>query len=225
MIRSTFYVPVLLSLLLSGLGIVSSGCTSVNKLFGGNSTQDALTNVKWDYGAGAIQLLIEADSALNHYDGQAHSVVLAIIQSTEAAPFYQLFNTPDTLDMLLETGQLPPGLTQVTRYAIEPGKKTALQLDRAQGAKYVGFIVAYYGVELAKTAKLFNLPVNIDKSGLIIKDYSAGVAPVQIQLKLGPAAVMNATLSAIAPSPPAQGEVPPPSTTEGILLDGLNPPS
>lgn len=201
-----------------------TGCSTVNQALGGNSEKEALMNVKWEYGTGALRLAVDADPALNNYDGQAHSVVLAIVQSADPTAFYQPIETPSAaLSTLLETGQPTPGLLQVTRYAIEPGKKTAIQLDRAQGAKYVGIIVAYYGIPLTKTAKLFNIPVTVAKKGIVVKDYNASPAVAEIQLKLGPDSILSTGISPVAPKAPATGEQPAPTTTEGILLNGLNP--
>lgn len=214
------YLLVLLTLFFSCT--LTTSCSSINSAMGGNSEKDALANIVWSYGPNALQLSLDSDAALNTYDGEAHSVVLAVVQSAEPAPFYSQLQTPDTLAKLLQTGQPTPGLLQVTRYAVEPGHQTMVQLDRAQGAKYAGVIVAYYGVPLARTAKLFNLPVTVEKKGIIASYYSAKPAAANIQVKLGAESLINTEITTLPPTLPAKGEAASAPTTGILILNDLN---
>ena len=210
--RISWHLPGL-ALLLACLG----GCSSLNSALGGTSEQQALTQVQWNYGSAALRLEISSDAALNSYDGEAHSVVLAVVQTSEPEAFYQFLETPDIVAKVLQGTRGPAGLLQTTRYAIEPGRKAKIRLDRAQGAHYVGVIVAFYDVPVAKTAKLFNLPVDVSSSGIVVREHSAAPALAGLNLKLGADSIVEAKITALPAEKPGKGEVAPTPNTVGAL--------
>jgi type VI secretion system VasD/TssJ family lipoprotein len=198
------------------------GCSSLNSALGGNSEKQALTETQWNYASAALTLKVSTDAALNNYDGEAHSVVLAVVQSSEAGPFYQLLDTPEQAARVLQGGRPPSGLQQVTRYALEPGRKASIRLDRAQGARFLGVIAAFYDVPLAKTARLFNLPVDVGSSGIMVHTYKATPAPAELTLQLGASDITAASIAAAAAEQPDQGEVRRPNTVGALQLNDLS---
>ncbi|WP_176216832.1 type VI secretion lipoprotein TssJ [Andreprevotia lacus] len=213
--------PLAIALLCGALAL-TSGCSSINKALGGNSAKDALAQTSWDYGAGGIVVKADTDAALNRYDGEAHTLVLAVIQTAEAAAFYQLLDNADQLGKLLQGDRPGAGILQVSRYAIEPNRQARIVLDRTQGAKFVGIVAAYYGVAPAGTARLFNLPVEVEKSGIVVKDYSARPGVAELRLKLGPEDIANAAIAAVEPELPKDGEEVRPMVSGAVKLNDLS---
>ncbi|KAF0815354.1 hypothetical protein IGB42_00435 [Andreprevotia sp. IGB-42] len=212
-----------LALCLLGFALaLTSACTSMNKAMGGNSEKDALAATTWDYGPGGIELKVDTDVALNRYDGEAHSLVLAVIQTADAAPFYQLLDNAELLQKTLQGGKPPAGLLQVVRFAIEPDRQAAMRIDRTQGARFVGVVAAFYGIAPSSTAMLFNLPVAVEKSGIVIKDYSASPGVAEVRMKLGPESIASAAIAAVPPELPQEGEAPRAAVVGAVKLTDLN---
>lgn len=206
------------------IALLASGCSSLNSAMGGVGEKEALAALQWNYGAAALRLVVQTDATLNNYDGEAHSVVLAVVQTSEPGPFYQQLEEPDAAAKLLQGEKPPTGLLQVTRFALEPGRNAQIQLDRAQSARYVGVIAGFYDVPLAKTSKLFNLPVALEKKGLVVRDTSASPALAEVRLKLGPADIANAQIVALPTELPGKGEASPPTLVGAVRLNDLSEP-
>ncbi len=202
-----------------GFGAFSaSGCTAINKAMGGNSEKDALADTSWNYAANGIVLKVSTATDLNRYDNEAHSLVLAVVQTADSIPFYQLLDDVGGLEQVLQGGKPPSGILYVGRYAIEPARQVEIRLDRAQGARQVGLIAAFYGVAPSRTARLFNFPVEVEKSGLVVKDYVVRVSDAALTLKLGADSIESASIAAMPPALPQQGEALRASTTGATLL-------
>lgn len=192
-----------------------NGCGSI---LGGTDKAEALSKMTWNYEANALQLSVKTNAALNTYEGKAHSVVIAVVQSAEPASFYSVLQNPDALVKILQTGQPSGKLLQVTRFIAEPGRQAEVLFDRAQDAKYVGFIVGYQAVPLAKTAKLFNLPVKYEDDGWVRDQYVASLALADLQLTLGADSVINASIEARSDSLPEMKGTVPSDENDGLFL-------
>jgi type VI secretion system VasD/TssJ family lipoprotein len=206
------------------LYVLLAGCSSLNSMMGGNTEKQALAGVQWNYGNAALRVDVDTDAALNSYDGEAHSVVLALVQAADPGAFYQFLDTPDLVAKVLQGSRPPSTLLQVTRYALEPARKAQIRLDRAQGARYLGIVAAFYDVPVAKGAKLFNLPVAMDSSGLVVRNYSATPAAAVLSLKLGPADIVEAGIKAVPAEEPGKGEEVRPNVRGAVKLTDLSEP-
>ncbi|HEX5127432.1 MAG TPA: type VI secretion lipoprotein TssJ, partial [Rhodocyclaceae bacterium] len=144
-----------LPLLLLGL----AACSTLNSAAGGNTEQDARAALNWGFQRNGLRIDIDADTALNRYDNEAHTLVVAVMQTAEPTPFYQLLGNEALLHKILLNGGTPPGALHFARFAITPGRQQLIVLDRIAATQHVGVIAAYYGVSPAKTAQLFKIPV------------------------------------------------------------------
>jgi len=207
----------MLSAIVAGV-LSASGCTAINKAMGGNSEKDALAETSCNYAEGGIVLKVSTPADLNRYDNEAHSLVVAVLQTADSIPFYQLLDDAGGLEQVLQGGKPPAGVLHVVRYAIEPARQVEIRLDRAQDARQVGVIAAFYGVAPVRTAKLFNFPVKVEKSGMVVKDYVTRVSNAALTLKLGADTIESASIAEMPPVLPQKGEVSRASVMGATLL-------
>ncbi|WP_410497877.1 type VI secretion system lipoprotein TssJ [Chitinibacter sp. S2-10] len=207
-----------LVVLLLGFAGLLSGCSSLNQAMGGNSEKDALIQASWGFAAEGIAIKVDASPALNFYDAQPHPLVLAVVQLTESTPFYQLLADENQLTKILQGDKPPAAFLSIRRYAILPGQQALIRLDRSQNTRLIGVIPAYFGENIAKSARLFNVPLTVDKSGLIVSEYKAEAAVSELTLKLGEDALLSGSIAALSPEVPQQGETGPPDETGAIQL-------
>jgi len=168
------------------------GCSA----FGGKSTEDkkeeAKAKVTWPYAKEGILLELAADINLNFFSNQSHTLALGIWQFDDEKVFIKLINDKAELIKALATGNLPKGVLQLDRYVIQPDTKILLKTDRAQGSKYVGILAGYYSFTPSGAARYFRIPLNIQTSGLISKDYTAEPAVLALRFLLGTQSIVNA---------------------------------
>lgn len=176
----------------AGCLAVLQGCSTVNSAMGGNSQQEAKAEVSWDYGRDAIQVELVASADLNEYASQPHTVVLALFQLEDSKAFLQLVGDADNLRHMLVSGKSSGDILQMDRYIISPDKRTILTLDRVQDAKFLGAVVGYYQFDARGGARLFRIPLDIEKSGWVTTSYKAKPASLAVRLYLGRQRIVNA---------------------------------
>lgn len=199
------------------------GCASVsavNSLLGGNSEQEAKAAVEWKHGEDAIVLEVSADPALNVFGGASHTLALNVVQSAETNPIQALVKERALLQQAMQTGTAP-GILSLRRYAIEPGTRRLLRLDRDEKARYVGIVAAYFQGEPERNARLFRIGVDVKTEGLVVKTRVARPAPLAIRMRLGPQALAFAEATAFDPMlPPSMPQlVPLGEAKDKVLLD------
>jgi hypothetical protein len=59
-------------------------------------------------------------------------------------------------------------------------------LDRAQSATYVGVATGYYLIERERIVRLYEIPVVIEKKGIVRRTKRKKLETLEIDLKLGP---------------------------------------
>ncbi|WP_175541729.1 type VI secretion system lipoprotein TssJ [Polaromonas sp. YR568] len=176
----------------AGLGMVLAGCSTANSLMGGNTRKEAVAEIAWDFARNAILVEVEADPKLNQYGGEAHTLVLGVYQMEDSAAFYKLIADAALVGKSLESGKGGEGFVHFARYVVTPGQHSILQLDRAQKAKFVGIAAGYYQIEAAKSARLFEVPLTVESSGMVSTTYKAAPATLAVRLNLGPDELVNA---------------------------------
>lgn len=212
-LRNAFFLPILFSL-------IASGCTSVAPI-----TEESIrATAVWDYARNGINLEVTADAALNRYDDQAHSIVLAVLQLADMETVYQFTDDVIAMQQLLQFGKISSPILQAKRLVIEPDSQTVIRLARIQGAKHVVLVWAYYDVPLQKTTLFFDLPVHIEKSGFISKSYRATAVAANIRLYLGERELISASLSPITSSLPIDHPKNSASKNKIIFLDEVDTP-
>lgn len=195
-----------------------SGCTS------DAAKQQARSSVSWRYGSQAILVNAQTAPDLNSYDGESHSLVLAVVQTRSPDAFYQLIQTPELAGLVLQGGRPPDGILQVSRYALEPGHAFRLVLDRLQEARQVGFIAAFYGLPLTQTSRLFDIPVSVTRSGILFPDWQAAPSPLALDLKLGNSGIGEAESHPLERIPPAPDPASAPTAATPIRLSDSGEP-
>ncbi|MFY9346222.1 MAG: type VI secretion system lipoprotein TssJ [Orrella sp.] len=174
------------------MAISIGGCSSL----GGKSTEEktdqAKAKVSWSFEKEGIWLELAAQTDLNFYANRSHSLVLGVWQVDDEKVFVKLMGDPNAISHALATGTLPKAVLQLDRYVIQPDTRTLLKIDRVQDAKYVGIVAGYYVFDPARSARYYRIPLNIQSTGLISKDYTAEPAILALQMVLGSQRIINA---------------------------------
>lgn len=163
--------------------------------------------VKWPFAKNGIMIELANDTDLNFYSGQAHTLVLGILQFDDEKAFPKLLTKPSDLVKVLTSGNLPAGALQLDRYVLSPDSRLLLEIDRVQDAKFIGIVAGYYQFDVPRAVRYFRIPLNMKSSGLITKDYKAEPAVLALRLGLGAQRIVNAvSLTHDADAPPSPKE-------------------
>jgi type VI secretion system VasD/TssJ family lipoprotein len=139
----------------------------------------------WPSEKNAIHLNIMADTELNRYMGRPHTLKLCLYQLQSENTFYQLAEDKDGIDKLLKCGLFDANVLRTKTLTIRPGKDSTIDIDRAEGAKYVGVVAGYYLFERERMVRLFDVPLIIEKKGWNRKRFEKPDL-LNIELILGP---------------------------------------
>jgi len=172
--------------------------------------QKALTELKWDYTENAIELSFTADNDLNQYDGQAHNLLVVVTQFDQISAFSAYTGSSQQLSSLLLMNSAPTGMIGLTRLFVEPGQSKQLSLPRLEGAKMVGIAVGYAHLDPMRSAKLYQIGVDVTSTGFFSKTWTATPRPIAIDLLVGSEALLRGKESRLAlpkPVQPREGEV------------------
>ncbi|MCZ2901841.1 type VI secretion system lipoprotein TssJ [Burkholderia thailandensis] len=178
----------------------------------GVTEERARADVRWDYAPDALRIDIDASPRLNEYLNAPHTLLLAVFQSADARTFRQLADDPDRLRMTLAAGGPATDFIQTTRYVVEPGARVALSIDRAQQVRYVGIVAGYYDADGPRAARLFDVPLRIDKRGWFSSTYRAAPRTLGLKLRLGAQSITDAREAPL--------DLPPPGARAWTTLDG-----
>lgn len=215
--------------ILSGLCLVLAGCGTINEMMGGNSEKNALSEMAWSYADAGIILNIEADPMLNESEGQPHMLTLVVVQIQDPSAFVQQTDSSEKIRDLLLAQSTPPDMLASKRLFVSPGEKRTYTLPRVEKARYVGLVAGYDQTEPNNAARFYQIGVQVDSSGLIIKNRTALPQPIEIHLNLGPQGIRVAPSKVFeAPEPtkpeagliqihPIKTEEPIPATPESTL--------
>lgn len=159
---------------------------------GGGARKDPLADAVWSFGSDAVMLEIVADPGLNAYQDQPHTLLLGIYEAADAQAFRDLVADSGALAASLAAGKAPQQVVQLTRHVVSPGQHSLLILDRAQNARAVGLVAGYAQTGAAKSARQFDIPLNVTSKGWIFKTHTAAPGPLVIRVNLGAQNVVNA---------------------------------
>lgn len=115
---------------------------------------------KWEYEKSAIDLCIQSDPRLNHFQAKAHSLMVCIYNLRDLNGFNQMIDEKDGLSKLLECGRFDPSVTYAKRIVVQPNQSTKETMDRSEGAKYVGIVAGYYALEKGNAVRTFQIPLS-----------------------------------------------------------------
>jgi predicted component of type VI protein secretion system len=197
----------LVPIILVFAGLAGCGLTGPSKQ---DKEEKAKAEVQWPYAKDAIMIELMSDVDLNFYANRAHTIVLGVMQFDDQKAFPKLLTQPAGLVKALSSGTLPTGALQLDRYVVSPDARLLLEIDRVQDAKFVGIVAGYYQFDPVRSARYFRIPLNMQSSGIITKDYKAEPSILALRLALGSQRIVNAeslTHDADA-APPPKEEVP-----------------
>ncbi|MFZ0449532.1 MAG: type VI secretion system lipoprotein TssJ [Desulfatiglandaceae bacterium] len=140
---------------------------------------------EFTYGKGEIQLQLQASPDLNSYEGSPHTLLLCLYQLKDPNAFNQLTGDEDGLYKLLECGPFDPSVTNIKRLIMRPGQATSVQLDRAEGTKYVGLVAGYSLMKKENMIRLFKIPVLVEEKGFISRTKVQKPGPLVLDILLG----------------------------------------
>jgi len=107
----------------------------------------------------AIQLSLKADSLLNLYDNEPHTLDLCFYQLKNPNVFKLKSKYEDGLLELLECKLFDPTVTDFERITVQPGKDQTLIVDRADGSNYFGVVAGYFEMQIDRIARFQEIPV------------------------------------------------------------------
>ncbi len=137
---------------------------------------------KYEYEKEAIRISLKSDPQLNLYQGSPHTLVVCTYQLKDPNAFNQLVDEQDGLSKLLECSHFDSSVTYSRMLVIQPGQELKENLDRAEGAKYLGIVAGYFTLQKEHVVRLYQIP----GSGLSKKAVS-----LDIDLYLGPHEVQD----------------------------------
>ena len=168
-------------------------------MFKTKSRDEALQDLNWSYERDALVLEVVADPMLNPWGGQAHTLLLTVVQMPEPSVFEPYSSSPDRLSELLMAQSAPPGLLSLERIYIEPGSKRRYRLARVEKARYVGIALGYQYLDPARGTRLYQFGASLEHSGLMFREYEAQPQPLRIRLRLGREAIADSQTDTVVP--------------------------
>ncbi|MCF8104199.1 MAG: type VI secretion lipoprotein TssJ [Desulfohalobiaceae bacterium] len=171
--------------------VAFSGCSAKNK--------DPLPQPDRQYKSEALEFQYQADSGLNMYGGQAHTILLGIYQFQDSEGMKRIIQSESGIKKLLqwpgqedELNKLSlPGCVDTQMVIVNPGEKKTLVLDRAKNAQWIGIVAGYFELDSQNAYRMYEIPVEYVKEGWFFKKKSAVVSNCRIKLSLGPYGIVN----------------------------------
>jgi type VI secretion system VasD/TssJ family lipoprotein len=111
----------------------------------------------------AIKLLIKADSQLNRFEKNSHTLFLCLYQLKDPNGFNQLAQEKDGLPKLVECSRFDATVANAKQFVVQPGQELSEVCDKAEGTRYIGVATGYYGMGKEKVTELS--PLLGDKGG------------------------------------------------------------
>lgn len=155
------------------------------------SSQEVRPPVEWGFEREAIGLSLTGDPRLNLYQKSPHALVACIYQLRDPNAFNQLRNEPDGPERLLECSRFDQAVATARRVVIQPGQLLNDVLDRAEGARYIGFAAGYYLLDKERSVRLYPIPTREETKGFVNRTKLVKPGRVDIRLHLGPQEIQD----------------------------------
>ena len=152
----------------------------------GSKAVPTIPDEKYRYEPEAIQLHLKADSKLNLFQNDPHSLSLCVYQLTDPNAFNQRLGDEEGLYELLECKRFDSSVATSKRLIILPKREVEETLDRGEGAKYVAIVAGYFTLQKDHMVRLFEIPAVTKRKWYnpFSKTYEPGI--LTINLLLGP---------------------------------------
>ena len=169
-------------LLFASSGVMLAACASAPPKPALQSEDPNL--LLWPRAERAIRLRVSTDRDLNSYESKAHSIQLCIYQLDNADEFLKLAKTREGVAKLLQAEPFDKSVKDVARLFLQPLEESALVLDRAENATFVGIACGYFDSTPENSAKVWAIKPHTTRSGILFKTtiYSAGTLELALRL-------------------------------------------
>lgn len=121
----------------------------------------ATPQVRWTFAAKSIELRFNATAGLNSYEGEPHSLVIAVYQLSDPNQFYRYRVSRKKLTEIMEAHRFDPSVTAFDQIFLQPGEERVIRLDRAENSRFVALVAGYYQTDPDQSTRLFEIPVKV----------------------------------------------------------------
>lgn len=121
--------------------------------------------VNWSFAAKALEVTFVSDPFLNEYQGASHSLDVWVYQLEDAEGFRRMAASARGMAALAEGRGPDQGVVSAKRVTVRPGRNETLAFDRNEKTRYLGVACAYFGLDLASCARVYEVPVGANTSG------------------------------------------------------------
>jgi type VI secretion system VasD/TssJ family lipoprotein len=136
---------------------------------------------EFTYEREAVALRLKAEAQLNVFQNRSHTLLVCIYQLRDPNSFNQILDEGEGISKLLECTRFDASVSTAKKLVLQPGQETIENLDRADGAKYIGVLAGYYDLKRETSSRLYKVPVS----------YLNQPEKVTIDLILGPRAIQD----------------------------------
>jgi len=179
---SRILVRLALFLLFVSNGVMLAACASPPPKPALQSEDPSL--LIWPRAEQAIRLRLSTDRDLNSYGSKAHSIQLCVYQLDQAEAFLKLAKTQEGITTLLQAEAFDKSVKDVVRLFLQPLEESAVALDRAENATFVGIVSGYFDSTPENSANVWEIKPQSSRSGVFFKTtiYSAGTLDLALRL-------------------------------------------
>ena len=115
--------------------------------------------VQWTFAAKAIEIRFKADGNLNFYDGEPHTLAVAVYQMSDPSVYLGYGTSRDKLTEIMDAHRFDPSVTSFQQVFLQPGEERVIRFDRAEKSRFVGVVAGYFQSDPDQTTRLFEVPV------------------------------------------------------------------
>jgi predicted component of type VI protein secretion system len=140
----------------------------------------------WPYEDKAIKLKFRSDANVNIHNQQNHTLFVCIYQLIDPNAFKDLTANEEGVKKLLACQRFDTSIASSDRLIVHPSEEETRSYARAEKAKWVAVVAGYYHLWPYHVFELIQVPVKIEKSGIIFKKAKAVPGPLDVSLYFGP---------------------------------------
>jgi len=151
-------------------------------LAGCSATHRTVVPPNWNFEQGAIELHLASTPQLNLFQKNPHSLLVCLYLLKDTSVFNQVVGEPEGLAKLLQCSPFDHSVTYARRLVLQPSQRLHEQLDRSEGARFVGVVAGYYNLHQETSVRSFAIPLTETDLGSQVLQRPARLA---IDLTLG----------------------------------------
>jgi type VI secretion system VasD/TssJ family lipoprotein len=113
----------------------------------------------YQYEKDAITLHLKGDRNLNLFEKRPHTLLVCVYQLKDPNALNQVLQDAEDVTKLLECGRFDPSIVNTKKIILQPGKELTETIDRAEGARYIGFVAGYFNLDKQRASRIIPVPV------------------------------------------------------------------